>query len=125
MVLFGNYYGGIVRKLFLGAAVLMLASLPFFQSLIPFPAWISILGVVILILGAGFLSRSEKWFIVADSVIAGLAVIIFEYYATNAYRSGLIAFFMANQILAIIFLVAFYYSLKTIRGLFMDSGTLE
>ena len=111
-----HYYGDVVRKLFIAAGVLMLLSLPFFQLLIPVPAFFSILAVLVLVLCAGLIAPSEKWTMILDMVMAGASLIVFEYYAVVSYRASSISFFIGNEVLAVIFLIAFYYAVKTVRG---------
>ena len=115
-----HYYGDIVRKLFLAGAALMLVALPFFQSLIPFSLSVSIFAALVIVLCAGLIAPTQKWITALNMLVAAGAIGIFEYYAATAYIATHIAFFTVTQILAIIFLAAFYYSVKTVRGTFLD-----
>ncbi len=120
-----HYYGDTIRKLFIAAAVLMLISLPFFQNLIPFPVFASLLGVLVIVLGAGFIAPKNRWLVVINLIISATAMLTFEYYAISAYLESHIGFFVANQILAIIFLAASYYGAKTVRGIFSEHYIVE
>jgi hypothetical protein len=112
-----HYYGDIVRKLFLAGAVIMLLSMAFFQTLIPVSVLTSTLIILILILGAGLIAPLQKWIIVLNVIVAGASVYIFEYYAVDSYLKNRTSFFVVNELLAIIFLIAFYYVVKTIRSM--------
>lgn len=113
-----HYYGDIMRKLFVGAAVVMLLTLPFFSAdyLIPAPLLISLAAIFMIVLLAGFISPGHKLVIAAHTIAAGFGMIVFEYYAVYAYVHLEGRFFAANQLLALIFFIAFYYSVKTFRG---------
>lgn len=121
----GHYYGDIVRRLFIVAALVMLASLPFLQSFVPLPTFFAILAILIIVLAAGFLAPTQKWMMLTDMIISGAAVLVFEDYAVQAYLRNGTAFFVANQALAIIFFIAFYFAVKTVRGAFFKDGTVE
>lgn len=110
-----------VRVLFMLAALVMVLSLPLINNLLPVNAFVSIL----IILGLGFLAGltnpEQKWTVVLDTIIALVALSIFEYFAVNAFLEGSITnpLFYINQLLAIIFLFALYYSTKSVRGMML------
>lgn len=115
MIDISHYYGDIIRRLFLGAAALMLITLPFLQNFIPYPVFVSSLAVLILTLCAGLIAPERNWVIFLNVLASGAGVLVFEYYAVTSYSTD-VWFFLTNQALAIIFLVAFYYAVKTARG---------
>lgn len=116
-----HYYGDMVRALFLSGAVLMLVSLPFFTNLIPVPATLAILIILAIGTIAGLTNPRQKLVMILNVSISTIAFMIFEYYATVAFRSySLSNFFLLNQTLALIFFVAFYYSIKSLRGSLLD-----
>lgn len=116
-----HYYGDMVRALFMLAALVMVLSLPLINNLLPVNTFISIL----IILGLGFLAGltnpEQKWTVVLDTIIALVALSIFEYYAIGAFLDGSVTdpLFYINQLLAIIFLFALYYSTKSVRGMML------
>ncbi len=114
-----HYYGGLVRKLFIFAAFVMIATLPFFNNNLSLPPFFSIISIIILGLAAGLLEPRNKLAFVCNLIISILGVLIFEYYAIATYqvRSFTDAQFLVNQLLAIIFLFALYNSTKTLRSL--------
>ena len=115
-----HYYGDTVRRLYVFSALIMIATLPFFTDRIPVPFFLSIIIIVLITLGAGFLAPRNKLAISFNLLISIGAVLVFEYYAVDAYKSHSYTdlFFLANQTLAIIFLFASYYATKTLRSLF-------
>lgn len=117
-----HYYGDLVRRLFLGGAVLMLVALPFVNPLLPFPIFTSILVIIILCLVAGLTNPLQTWVAIINEVTAIIAVLVFEYYAVLYYQnSGFSLIFNINQILALNFLVAFYYATKNLRGIIVSN----
>ena len=116
-VLSRDYYGETVRNLFLVAGIIILFSLPFFHKVFKLPYIIPILAIVVLSLCAGFTNPRLKWSLAIDAIVAGIALVVFEYYAIDAYQSQslLKLFFLINQILALIFFFALYYCIQTLR----------
>jgi len=113
-----HYYGDTVRRLFVLGGLIMILTLPFFTNLLPVPLFISILAIVVVAIVAGAtnpLQKSVAWF---NLVTAAVAFLVFEYYAVDAYMmySADSVLFFTNQILALIFFFAVYFSTKTLRG---------
>ena len=120
-----HYHGDIVRKLFIAGGVIMIAALPFFYQYIPFSLSYSLLALIIIAFFAGIIAPTEKWIIALNAAVAAVAVFIFEYYAVNGYIEAHYFFSFGNQVLAVIFFVAFYYGVKTVRGAFQKESSLE
>lgn len=111
-----HYYGDSVRKIFVGAAVIMLLFLPFYTDRIPFSYSASIFTIVFLGVIAGVTNPLQKWVIVLNTLISAGGVAVFEYMAINNYEF-LSLFFWINQLLAVLFLIALYFNTKTFRGM--------
>ncbi|MGE5041469.1 MAG: hypothetical protein ACM3IJ_01040 [Candidatus Levyibacteriota bacterium] len=116
-----HYYGDTVRKLFLAGAVFMLIALPFMSTFLSVPIYVSILAAIAIGVFAGITNPLQVWVAILNFILAVLAVIMFEYAAVNGYQTYSLTHrtFWVNQILAINFLVALYYSTKTVRGMFL------
>ena len=120
-----NYYGDKIRGLFMIAGVLMVIGLPFFAKIIDLPVTISIIAFLALAILGGFLNPIQKWIIILDSVVSVLAFAGFEYYAVHTYVNMTpntpieMWFFWFNQIFAVLFFIAIYLSMKTVRGRLM------
>ncbi len=114
-----HYYGDVVRGLFVLGAILMLLTLPIFSAATPFPAPVSLAIIAVLGLAAGFTSPEHKWTASLNLAIALSGVLGFGYHAVRSYalRTPADLFFWINQVLALVFLIALYYSAKTARGL--------
>jgi hypothetical protein len=119
-----HYYGDIVRRLFLAGAFLMALSLPFFWEDVSLPLYITIFAVIAADVVAGITTPAKFWSNVLNLLASVFAAAIFEYYAVEAYRNirEETYFFLVNQVLALIFLAALYYSVKTVRGVWILTG---
>lgn len=83
---------------------------------------VALSAIFIVVLLAGFIRPGHKFVITAHAIASGFGMLIFEYYAVYAYIRLEGRFFAANQLLACIFFVAFYYSIKTFRGALPEKG---
>jgi len=119
-----HYYGDIIRAIFVSAGVLMIVALPFYKNQIPVTPTEAILSIIVLGILAGFMSPRQKWVSIVDGVVSLVAVLVFEYYAVLAYKSvGQIftgPFFLLNQVLAGLFFITLYLSVKTFRSTYFD-----
>ena len=115
-----HYYGDTVRKLLIGAAIVMLVGLPIFNDRLPVSAPISIVAILILGLFAGLTNPRKIWVSVVNAIFSVIGIFIFEYYAVQTYDLADLLFW-ANQALAIIFFIALYYSTKSWRARTIDS----
>lgn len=112
-----HYYGDIVRILLLGAAILMLAGAPFYtivlQEALPF----LVPGAIVAVALAALTSPRSRFVMRLDAVVSGVGAVAFEYWALATYHGNFPIEFTLRQIIALICMFAFYYSLKTLRGM--------
>ena len=117
-----HYYGDAIRIIFIVAGVVMLVMLPFFSSLIQAPVILSIVAILALAIFGGFLNPKQLWIIIVNTIISIGAFAVFEYYAVSAYITPTsqlqltVKFFWVNQILALLFFISVYLSIKSLRG---------
>lgn len=113
-----HYYGDIVRYLFLAAGIIMLVTLPLFQSLIETPLMVSISGIAVLGIAAGLTNPQQIVSAVVNFVISIVGFITFAYSATTSFQGKIEndKFILTNIILAAIFIFAIYFSMKTMRS---------
>ena len=113
-----HYYGDIVRYLFLAAGIIMLVTLPLFQSLIETPLMVSISGIAVLGIAAGLTNPQQVVSAVVNFVISIVGFITFAYSATTSFQGKIEndKFILTNIILAAIFIFAIYFSMKTMRS---------
>lgn len=111
-----HYYGDTVRGLFFSGGVIMVLTLPFFKEITNINIFIPIFIMLVLAFAAGLTNPQSRWSIIMDTIVSGFAFIAFEYCAVTKFYDLTDSFFWTNQILAILFFLAFYYSIKTWRG---------
>jgi hypothetical protein len=114
-----NYYGVTVRELLIAAAILMLVTAPFYTDNIASELPFIILGAIILITTAALTSPMKRNVISADAVVSGVGLVIFEIWALSGYQTDPVYQFVLRQALAILFLLALYFSTKTLRSMFL------
>ncbi len=124
-----HYYGREIRGLFVVSAIIMLLTLPIFNSLIPFNGFLS-MGMIILVgFLAGLLSPLARFVVVLCTLVAMGGGLVFEYQAVSMFRAGNSPlewwFFAVNQLLAVLFFFALYYGSKTLRGIFFRSKVVR
>ncbi len=116
-----HYYGDTVRLLFMVAAAVMALMLPFLNQCLSVPVPLSLLSIVIIGVMAGLINPRHSSLALVNWGISIIALIVFEYHAVIAYRDygwdSLI--FATNQFLAVLFLIALYFSSKTLRGFWL------
>ena len=117
-----HYYGDSSRYLFVAAGIIMLISYPFFSTIIGLPVSFALIAVIALAVFGGILNPKQIWIIILDALIPVFALFIFEYMAVYAYsnlpmtNATNVWFFLVNQTLAIMFFIATYIGMKTLRG---------
>jgi Zn-dependent protease with chaperone function len=120
-----HYYGDVVRRLFLAGGVVILSTLPFVWSISPILTLLGALIVVGLVFQAGVTTPSKEWTAYANTIISGIALVVFEYSAIFNYirydRGGAyVALFYFAQALAVIFFFAMYFASKTMRAMILN-----
>ncbi len=116
-----HYYGDAVRKCFLliacGLIFLAPVSGGYLPGLLPF----TIAGAVILVCLAALTNPKKQWVMVANSLVAAAGLIFSEMIALLAYASDEVVLFLAHQFMALVFLFALYFSMKTVRAMMLGT----
>lgn len=112
-----HYYGDIVRKLFIASAAVMIILLPFIKDELGWPVFLSVCAVFVLGLAAGFTTPRRRDVSLYNVLISLVGLFIFEFEAIVVYGKDNYSFllFWGSQILAVLFLFALYFSVKTFR----------
>lgn len=100
------------------SVVLMVIGLPFMLDVFALPLYVGLLAIVILSYLAGLTSPKQPIIIWVNAIVSTIGFIMFEKYALELFSDHRIVLFLANQVLAILFLAAIYLSIKTIRAIF-------
>lgn len=112
-----HYYGDFVRRIFLGVAIILLLSAPFFADTSFVIVPLLIIGAVVLILLSALTNPKNKTIMIADVVASLVGIVVLEMFALAAYRGGAVMAMIGFQMLALAFIYAFYLSLKTLRAM--------
>jgi len=115
-----HYHGQIVRDLFLFATIFLVIGLPWFSKFLTMPISWSLAGIVILTFASGLANPREKATAYLNAVIAVAGLVLFETQAVQAFLKygSEHKFFLANQALAVLFIFATYYAVRTARAFF-------
>lgn len=114
-----QYFGNQISRLLLLAGMLIVITHPFFKSSLSSTFLpITLLSVMALVFLAGFTSSKYKWIIFVDTVASAIGFLVFSYQAIINYHdaSTYYAFFLINLVISLLFLFAFYFGVKTIKG---------
>lgn len=114
---FSHYYGDLVRIIFVIGAVVILWGMPRISEILSLPIILPIIAVVILGITAGFTNPVSLTSMKINVMVSVVFLIIFSYVAWYSYTheiGSVIEF--ANQAVAVLFLIASYFSVKSLRG---------
>jgi hypothetical protein len=116
---FRHYYGDVIRKIFLVIAFAMLVMTPFFQNYIGDVVHLSVFAVVILVCLSGFMSPQQKLVKVFSFLVSLVGVLVFGQDAVRDYLVTPWTFEGMTIAISVLFLLALYFSAKTIREAFL------
>ncbi|MEK7133944.1 MAG: hypothetical protein AAB804_02640 [Patescibacteria group bacterium] len=111
-----HYYGDAARQLMLGAAALMLIASPLYGNSLRLEFPFIVVGALIAATFAALTNPRDLWVSVGDAVVSGVGVVayatwgIFEYDVINPIA------FVLRLVVGVLFLFAFYFSMKTVRA---------
>ncbi|MDO8575781.1 MAG: hypothetical protein Q7R90_00530 [bacterium] len=111
-----HYYGDSVRQLLLGAAALMLIFSPLYSDVLRVQFPFIIIGALLAAAFAALMNPRDKWVILGSAVVSGTGLVIYAMWGMYGYKSIDPVAFMLRVVVALIFLFAFYFSMKTLRA---------
>jgi hypothetical protein len=117
-----HYYGDSVRIIFVLSAVIILVA----QSMgiiASFSTFIAVLASALLVIAAGITNPTQMWIHWLNALLALAGTLFFGTVSLEHYRLGtelLNLSFIANELLAILSLIALYLSTKTLRGFYLN-----
>ena len=112
-----HYYGDYVRQIFMLCGAAMLIFSPFLATAFPAALPFEIGGALIVAILGALTNPAKQMSMLADAIVAGVGVVTYELLALNAFSSGSMIAFIEREALAVAFLFALYFSLKTIRNM--------
>ncbi len=112
-----HYYGDIVRQLMLGASALMLFGAPFYGDYLHVELPFEVFGALVFVALAALTNPWKKMALAADAIGAGVGMVIYQTWALYGYGQVSPVAFVLREALAILFMFAFYFSVKTVRAM--------
>lgn len=114
-----HYYGDLVREFFLGAAAIMLFAAPFYGDDVRAEFPFVVVAALAVVCMAALTNPWKKSILTADAIIAGIGMIVYQIWALNGYGITNYTAFVFREAISIIFMFAFYFSVKTVRAMFL------
>ncbi len=117
-----HYHGYEVRTIFVISALVILIA----QStgtILPLTTMESVGSAMLLVITAGITNPAQKWIHWLNAIIAIYGTLLFGTTAIDNYRIGVSIFntsFLYIEALAILSLIALYFTVRTIRGLLQN-----
>ena len=113
-----HYHGDEVRVLFVVSAVVLIVAQSTGAEL-PLSTMGAVMAAVLLVVTAGITNPAQGWIHWMNEFIAIYGTLLFGTTAVGHYRSGISVFdisFIYIEALALLSLVALYFTTRTIRG---------
>jgi len=111
-----HYHGDAVRQLLASAAILMLVGAPFYASFLGVELPFLITGALALVAVAALVNPHKKSIFLVAAVASGVGLVVFETWALYGYYDSNWAQFILREVIAVVFLAGFYFSMKTVRA---------
>ncbi|HEY4517574.1 MAG TPA: hypothetical protein VJI74_01685 [Candidatus Paceibacterota bacterium] len=114
-----HYYGDIVRGLFLFSGAILLIFGASHPAIVPLASYIIPVLILLMVVLAGATNPRQYWVVAADTAVAILGLVIFEFSAIERYREIGTTHdfvFLVQQFLALVFFFTLYYASKSLRG---------
>lgn len=122
-----HYHGDAVRALFVVSAILLIVAKSNGANL-PLSTFGTVLVAVVLVVAAGITNPAQFWIHWANAFLAACGTILFGVTAIRHYRTGASIFdvsFIYVEVIALLSLVALYFTTRTVRGLHMRPDYFE
>src|SRR3989338_782571 len=111
-----HYHGDAVRQLLASAAILMLVGAPFYASFLGVELPFLITGALALVAVAALVNPHKKSIFLVAAVASGVGLVVFETWALYGYYDSNWVQFILREVIAVVFLAGFYFSMKTVRA---------
>jgi len=112
-----HYYGDYVRQIFMLNAAVMLVFSPFLASAVPGTLIFEIGGAIVIAILGALTNPAKQISMLANAIAAGVGILTYELLALNAFSGGAMIGFIVREAVAVAFLFALYFSLKTLRNM--------
>lgn len=116
-----HYHGDAVRVLFVISAVLIIVAKSTGADL-PLSTFGTVVAAVVLVVAAGITNPAQFWIHWLNAFLAIYGTLLFGTTAVENYRAGIRIFdssFIYVEALALLALLALYFTTRTVRGIHM------
>ena len=114
-----HYYGDSVRQLLIGASALMMISSPLYSDVLRVQFPFIIIGALLAASFAALMNPKDRWVVLGSAIISGVGVVAYAMWGMFGYDTINPVAFMLRLVIAVLFLFAFYFSMKTLRAFMM------
>lgn len=114
-----HYYGNAARQLMLGAAALMLVASPLYGDNLRVEFPFEVLGALAAVGFGAFTTPRVEWVSIWDAIVSGVGAAVYAAWAIFEYDLINPVAFVLRISIAVVFLFAFYFSMKTVRAFVM------
>lgn len=111
-----HYHGDAARDLMIGAAALALIASPIYAGALHQQFPFIIAGVLAVAFAAGLTNPKRPLSATADAVVSGAGMAIYAGWGLLEYQTTDLLSFIFRMFIAVLFLFAFYFSMKTVRA---------
>jgi hypothetical protein len=114
-----HYYGDVVRSSFLAIGIVLAVTILVDIQLITVYLVVGVVGILALVVLAGMTNPRSPRLIQSEALISGIGFVFFEYMAIAAFHASQTfadPVFFLRQLLAVLFLIALYFGVKSVRG---------
>ena len=121
------YKSDYVRILFFAIGIIMIVGLPLFIKEINTGMTVAVLGILVIDFFAGMTNYRRKGIIFFDACISFVGIVYFEITAAMTFYSGnsdYTGYFLFNQLLAILFFITLYITLRAYRKMPSQNSNL-
>lgn len=114
-----HYHGDSTRALFVIGALLLIVAKSTGANIPPDTTTGTVIAAVVLVIAAGITNPVQGWIHWMNALIAIYGTLLFGVTAIDRYRSGISALdssFIYIEALALLSLIALYFTTRTVRG---------
>jgi hypothetical protein len=111
-----HYWGTPARQFLISASVLLLLASPLYADNLHLEFPFEVIGALIAVGFAALTNPHTRWVSVGDAVIAGTGVAVYAAWGIFGYDAANPLSFVLRVAIAVVFLFAFYFSMKTVRA---------
>lgn len=111
-----HYYGDQMRQLFMSAAALMIIGSPFYTDSLTMQLPLLIIGALALVALAAFANPHNKFIFLIAAAVSGAGVVVYSMWGLYNYEDVSFLQFILRLLIALVFLTAFYFNMKTLRA---------